>query len=308
MKADLPTQVPAGDRIFLDHVGWFVSDMEAVASRFMKLGLPMTPLTVHMNEHADGSRVPSGTANRCSMIRRGYLEVLVTVEGVDTPLTRQMNSGLSRYEGLHLVAFSVEDTTQAAERLQTAGFAPVPPVALRRPMPLDDGGEEVAEFSVLRTASDAMAEGRVQILSHGTPETVWQPSVTADENGFELLTGLLICSGDPKEAAERYARFTDRQATPQGDGFQIRLDRGEIVIQPEEACRAILPGLRIPGLPFMAGVAIRTADLKTSRSFFRKQGVPLLVDEPERVVVDQDAGAGSVFYVHEDGVDPFVVP
>lgn len=299
-------QTPAGDEIFLDHVGWFVPDMDMASEAFNRLGFPLTPFTVHMNEQPDGSRVPSGTANRCAMIQRGYLEVLTRVPEVESAITRQLDDGLSRYTGLHLIALTVADTVATTERLRQAGFAPEPPIALRRPMPLDEGGEGTAAFSVIRLPSDAMAEGRVQVLSQDTPDVVWQPSVTADENALDMLSGLLICAADPEEAANRYERFTGREKMPVGGGFDIALDRGRISIRTESEGGAVLPGLQVPDLPFIAAVSIRSADLVATRAYLAARDVPLLADEAGRIVVDPDAGMGAAFVFHDGGTEPFL--
>ena len=89
-------QVPGPGEIFLDHLGWFVPDIDHASLLFDKLGFLLTPYTVHMNEQPDGSRVPSGTANRCAMIQRGYLEILTRVPDVDSAITRQLDAGLAR--------------------------------------------------------------------------------------------------------------------------------------------------------------------------------------------------------------------
>lgn len=298
-------QTPQPGQIFLDHVGWFVPDMDAASVSFNRLGFPLTPFTVHMNEQPDGSRVPSGTANRCAMIRRGYLEVLTRVPEVESAITAQMDAGLARYTGLHLIAFTVGDTDAATVELRDAGFSPEPPIALRRPMPLDDGGEGTAAFSVIRLPSDAMAEGRVQVLSQDTPDVVWQPSVTADENALDMLSGLLICAEDPEEAANRYARFTGKPKVAQGRGYRIDLDRGCLSICDPDDCRRMLPGIEIPSMPFIAAVSIRSADIAATRAFLAAAGVLLLADMAECLIVSPEAGMGACFALHADGQDPF---
>ncbi len=308
MTAVTPSQTPRGTRIYLDHVGWFVRDMDQASVAFHRLGLPMTPLTVHHNALPDGTRVRSGTANRCAMIHRGYLEVLVRLEDIDSPLTREMKASCSRYEGLHLIAFSVADTEAAATRLQAAGFDPAPPVALRRPVALDDDGEAEAQFSVLRLASNPMPEGRVQILSHESPDAIWQPSVTASRNALQALSGVMIVTAAVDETAARYARFTGCAARPVGQNFRISLDRGEIVICTAESCETVLPGIHVPDLPFMAAVAIESGDIAATRFFLAEAGVPLLGDLPDRIIVHPDAGAGAAFVLHAPETDPFALP
>ena len=301
----MPPQLPSGGQIFLDHVGWFVPGMDAAAAAFGRLGLPMTPLTVHADERPGGGRAPSGTANRCAMIARGYLEVLTRVPGVDSPLARQMDAALARHAGLHLIAFSVADVEAASARLGAAGFDPLPPVALRRPMARDGGGAGTAAFSVLRLAGAAMPEGRIQILRHETPGLVWQPSVTASDNALDMLSGVLVCVADPEEAAARYALFAGRAAAPGGGRWRIALDRGEVAVCGPDACGAILPGVAPPGLPFMAAVAIRSRDVAATRAFLRSRGIRPLSDEPGRVVLSPDDGAGAAFVLHAADADPF---
>lgn len=307
--AGLPAQTPAGGEIFLDHVGWFVSDIDGAARRLGRLGFPTTPLTVHMNAGADGREAPSGTANRCAMIRRGYLELLTRTAGADTPLAAEVDAALARHEGLHLAALSVADTAAAARRLRRAGFEPAPPVALRRPMPLDSGGAATAGFSVLRLAPGAMPEGRVQILAQETPEVVWQPSVTAADNGAEALSGLLVCVADPGEAAGRFSRLAGRPARAGAGGcLRIALDRGEIALAGPEACRRILPGAAIPPPPAMAAVAVRSSAAGRTRAFLGARGVRALAGGPGRVVTRPEDGAGAAFVFHDAGADPFAAP
>lgn len=299
-------QTPGPGEIFLDHVGWFVPDMEAAAPKFEALGFPLTPFTVHMNEQPDGSRVPSGTANRCGMIRRGYLEVLTRVPEVESAITQQMDAGLARYTGLHLIAFTVSDTEATTTMLRENGFSPDPPVALRRPMPLDEGGEGTAAFSVIRLPNDAMVEGRVQVLSQDTPDVVWQPSVTADANGAAMLSGILICAADPDETAARYERFTGKDRQSHGDGFRIPLDRGEIAICTSEECVALIPAVEIPDLPFIAAVSIMSGDIVRTRAYLAEKDIQFA--GAERLVTDAAAGMGAHFVFHTPDLEPFALP
>ena len=85
----------------------------------------------------------------------------------------------------------------------------------------------MAAFTVCRTPADAMAEGRVQILSHLTEDLVWQPRWMDHENGIVGLRDVVIVPEDLDEAVDRYARFTE--ATParvSGDTVRLELARG----------------------------------------------------------------------------------
>jgi hypothetical protein len=184
-------QVPAPGEIFLDHVGWFLPSLTE-AEAFARLGFPLTPYTAHQNADPKGGLpVRSGTANRCAMLRLGYLEFLEAVPDLDTPLTRQHRAAVARYAGVHLLAFTVADAAVEAARLATAGFAPDPVVLLRRPT---DVGE--ARFSVVRTALERMPEGRIQTLVQETPDIVWQERFIARDNGIDALAGVVLDVAD----------------------------------------------------------------------------------------------------------------
>ena len=273
--------------------------MDEAGAAFARLGFPLTPLTVHRNEDEAGNRVPTGTANRCAMLGRGYLEILTDVEGLDTPFSRAHRAAVARYEGLHLIAFSVDDIEAAARRLDAEGFGPRPVANLRRPMPVDGGGEEEAGFSVLRVAPATMAEGRMQILRHETPEVVWQPSMIPRDNGVSGLTGVAICTEDPAEAAERYARFTGHA----GEGARIALDRGSLdFVTPAELARAI-PAARPPSLPFIAATVLESADVTTTRRYFEAAGVPVETLPDGAIAVPPEFAMGAWMVVHAAGTD-----
>ena len=274
--------------------------MDEASQAFGRLGFPLTPFIVHRNEDATGERVPTGTANRCAMLGRGYLEILTDVDGLDTPLSRAHRAAIARHEGLHLIAFAVDDTEAEARRLGAAGFRPGPVANLRRPMPLDGGGEGEAAFSVLRVPPGTMAEGRMQILRHETPDLVWQPSAIARENAISGLSGVVVCTADPAEAAARHARFTGRGAT---DG-RIALDRGRLDFVDPGGLARILPAARPPSLPFIAAAILESADIAATRRFVEAAGVPLTDLAESEIAIPPEFAMGAWMVVKEAGA-PF---
>lgn len=241
--------------------------------------------------------MPTGTANRCAMLGRGYLEILTDVDGLDTAFSRAHRAATARYEGLHLIAFAVDDIAAAAERLRDGGFAPRPVANLRRPMPLDSGGEGEGAFSVLRVPPGSMAEGRMQILRHETPDLVWQPSAIARDNAISGLSGVLVCTADPAEAAARHARFTGRAA----DGAGIALDRGRLDFVDPGGLARLLPGARPPGLPFIAAAILESADLAATRRFAETAGVPAAALPGGAIAIAPEFAMGAWLVVRAEG-------
>ncbi len=299
-------QTPAGDQIFLDHVGWFVPDMDAHAQAFERLGFVLTRFVAQTNaDPKGGPPVPAGTGNRCAMLKRGYLEFLSAVPGTDTPLSRQLNDALARYRGVHLIAFTVDDPLGAHARLAKEGFEPLDPVHLRRPLTLAGGGEAEVAFTVIRVPPGAMEEGRIQMLRQETPDLVWQENLIARDNGVSALAGVLICVEDPVAVADRYERFTGRQSTGDADYRVIALDRGRIGFVSRKALADVLPGVSVPDMPFVAAVALEAEDPAVIRTLCGENGIALLPGDDGTVRISPDSAGGAALVIcGEDAVWP----
>lgn len=259
------------DPVVLDHVGLFTGDMARAGGLLERLGFVLTPLTAQRNQTPEGAR-PAGAANRCAMLERGYVETLTAV--LDTPLARRLEAAVARYEGLHLLAFSCPDAEAAAARLAAQGFAPDPPVALRRPVEGEAGETAEAAFTVIRTPPEKMPEGRVQFLSHHTPELVWRRRWMRHGNGVEGLEAALVVSADPDEAAERYSRFTGGRlgATP-GGAREVALDRGALFFVASADADRVLPSEAARPEPWIAAMTLGSGDPARTGARFRAEGL-----------------------------------
>jgi hypothetical protein len=211
---------------------------------------------------------------------------------------RELRAGLARYTGLHLIAFTCADAEAESARLKAAGFEVQPTVKLRRPMPLDGGGEGTAAFSVVRLPPGAMPEGRVQLLTQDTPEVVWQPSVIARDNAIAALSGVVVVVDDPAEATRRYARYL---GLPMPSEATIRLARGAITFLNAAAYRAAAPGGRVPSLPFIAAAVLESRDLAATRAYFGRRGVRQAFDTGDALAVEPADAMGATIVVHAAG-------
>ncbi len=291
-------QTPEPGEIFLDHVGWYVPDIEHSGAAFERLGFTLTPFTPHTHESASGERTPSGTANRCAMIELGYLEILCAVPDLDTPLTAELQAGLERYTGLHLIAFTCADAASEHARIARAGFAPRPIVNLRRPLTADDGTEAMTAFSVIRLPPGEMTEGRIQMLTQETPDTVWQPSLIARDNAIDALSGVVVCTDDVADSAARFARLLGRAATGDGTAAEIALDRGRVSFVPPGSLTALIPGAAVPADPFIAAVVLRSHDIQASRDYLTSRG--LAIRETAGALMVDAMGASVVIHGHDE--------
>src|SRR6266849_825441 len=257
---EVDRRLPIGGEIFLDHVAHFVADPESASRALARAGFSPTPISVQVNpDPAGGPPQPTGTGNVTCMLDRGYLEVLFRT--ADTPLGRQFDAAMARYRGIHLAAFAVADASATHARLGQSGFRMRPLVAMQRPVGTA-AGEDIAAFTVVRVAPGEMSEGRIQVLTHLTEGTVWQPRWLIHPNGAVGLLDLVVAETDVEEAAGRFRRILDRDARANQFGPAFHLDRGRVQLVAAASLARLFPGLAIPDLPFMAAYAIAVTSLE----------------------------------------------
>lgn len=289
--------VPQGHEVYLDHVGLFVPDFDASPRRLEELGFSLTPFVAHMASTEPGvAATPSGTGNQCAIFRQGYLEMLGPT--VDTPLSRQLRAQLDRYPGWHLIAFAANHPEENHERIGRDGFRPLPLVRLARPVPTDSG-EETCRFSVIRVPPEVMPEGRIQIVTHHTPDLVWQPRYQHQPNGTVGLTGVLVCVDDPREAAERFCRFVGVEALEKTGTWEMGLQEGRVVFIEGGRFRERYPGRELPCTPYIAEVSMRTDDLAATRRYFDQAGIRYEAAGDAAVRVPGGDAMGASFLFHE---------
>lgn len=259
-------QLPSPGEVFLDHTAFFVPAMNAAANVLERCGFRLTRFTVQTNREG-GATVPSGTGNRCAMLRNGYLEVLTATH--DTPLSAQLKERIADHPGLHLAAFTSADAAAEHRRLAEAGFPTLPLVDMRRPV-----GDDFARFTIARVAHGTMPEGRAQFLTHHTEMLVWLPDMLDHPNGAEALSALWIAADDPVEPAARYANFTGRPPRRDGEVTSIVLDRGALRIATA-ACLRETFGLTPAGKrPCFAAAEIAVASLDALAARLDTSGLP----------------------------------
>lgn len=262
-QQEIDRRLPAGDEIFLDHVGHFVRDPEAASRALARCGFAPTPISIQVNPDPAGGTRPTGTGNVTAMLERGYLEILFKTS--DTPLSREFDAALNRHAGLHLAAFAVADAQSAHRRLAASGFPKRELVRMQRPVETESG-PATAAFTIARVAAPAMPEGRIQLLTHHTEQAVWQQRWLRHPNSAAALIDVVIAVADVAEAAQRFARFTGRPATRTSGGAVVRLDRGGVYLVNHDRATERLPEVAIATLPFMVGYALRVNSLAAAET------------------------------------------
>ncbi|HYC46703.1 MAG TPA: VOC family protein [Burkholderiales bacterium] len=282
----------------LDHVAHFVPEVEPASRALEALGFTLTPFSPQSHRlQPDGPLVPAGTGNRCVMFESGYLEFL-TPTG-DTPVADQLRAAIARYVGVHLIAFGTDDAAGDYARLARERFNPGAPVALQRPISTPSG-EGIARFTVVRVPPGTMAEGRIQYCQHHTRELVWQDRWMHHRNGAVALSGVMLCVGDPAEAAARYARYTGLPVTARGDSRLLATHRGTLAFLDTAAVERTL-GAVAPPLPWIAGYTLVTRDPAAARRCASEAAVGARVLDAQRVAVALPAALGGYVVFEPEG-------
>ena len=271
--AETDRQLPLGEEIFLDHVGHFVRDPQTASRALAQAGFAPTPVSVQTQpDPAGGAHRLTGTGNITAMLTRGYVEVLFKT--ADTPLGRELDTAMARYEGIHLVAFAVADAAGAHQRLRESGFRVRPLVDMQRPV--DTIGEPgTAAFTVARLEPGEMPEGRIQLLTHRTQHMVWQPRWLSHPNGAFGLASVTIAVSDLDAAARRFGRLTGRQARASSFGQTIELDRGRVDLVTGTTFSRMFPQVPIPSLPFIGAYGISVGSIRTVERILKPNGLAM---------------------------------
>jgi hypothetical protein len=242
----------------LDHIGLVGPDAAILYAEFERLGFQLTPLSRQSGRlRADGPVEPWGTANRCAMLRQGYLELLAIVDGA-LP-ANGLDRFLARYAGMHILALSIDNEEAALDRLRRAGIDLPGVLHLERQVDQADPASPIARFARL-PLPDA-PEGRIQLIRHLTPEAIWQERWLEHANRATALEAAILAVERPAETAARLSRLAGRPVIPDpAGGFALELGSGSVRILGPDTLGAVLPDLVPPVLPFMAGLVVRTAD------------------------------------------------
>jgi hypothetical protein len=298
--SEIDRQLPLGDEIFLDHVGHFVPDPQAASHALARAGFAPTPVSIQV----DPAGARTGTGNVCAMFTRGYIEVLFKT--ADTPLAGELDASMARYTGVHLAAFAVADAAAAHQRLGEVGFPLRPLVSMQRPVDTETG-KDTAAFTVARVERGAMAEGRIQMLTHRTEDAVWQKRWLTHPNGARALASVVIVVADVNEAAARFALFTGRPAMTIRSGQSVQLDRGRVDLVTRDAFEAALPEIAVAGLPFIGAYGVRVGSLKMVEATLREAGLTARVAGDTLVApFPAELGTGAWLFVESSDVSLFV--
>ena len=275
----------------LDHVGVVASDLDLAVRNYEAMGFALTPISHHSAARTPGGAPsPMGSANRCAMFRWGYLELVAIVD--PTLDAGPFPEFLSRYAGIHLVAFRTDDAASTAAELERREVALDGVFDLQRKVDTEDG-DAMLRISLVRPALEAISEARLSLVQHHTPENLWQPRYLDHPNGVTALSGAVLCVEDPPASADRFEKLLGVAAERQGEAFVLRCPNGRLSILSPDSLDDFLPGAQRLATPYVAGASVVCADLERAADILGASDVPF-VRVDGRISVPASAACGAV--------------
>jgi hypothetical protein len=203
----------------LHHLGIISHDLEAAVDQYERIGFVFAPLTIpRISLPAGGSPESIGAGNRCAIFRNNHLEVLGVVDqdrwNSITPEQRgpfDLDTSLSRYEGLHVLHLGTDDLEIVRARLQCNGLHPSEIRPFQRLVDTLDGPRMMRAKS-LHFPPGSNSEALVQIAQHETSELVLQPRFMR----HPFLAGFTVASD---------LTLTQMFLNARGIGFRMHDDR-----------------------------------------------------------------------------------
>jgi hypothetical protein len=291
---------PQGTELFLDHIAHWVPDADAAAEALRAMGFNLTPFSEQHQNDASGKLIPAGAGNRCVMLEQGYLEFLTPL--ADTPIGAELEAGISRYTGVHIGAFACADTQAGYAHMREVGIDMRPLAHLERQVQANDGTQATARFTVARPQPGQVAEGRVQLLTHHTPELLWQRRYVEHGNGVSALAGLVLGVTSVEEASARYRRLFQRQTISRPVGHTMRTEQGTLYLVTEQNARALLGDAPVPTAPCMVSYVLRCTNIEAFLSAALSGGAALASRARGAAVVRLPQALGaSIIAVEQDG-------
>jgi hypothetical protein len=175
-------------RLPIDHVVIPVVDLVTAGQAFEEAGFNVTPESRHSPA--------MGTANRCVVLERTYIELIGIV--VETAANATWRKVLETGPGIGGLAFRSEDIEATAVELRKREIKAEPVRHFSR-----EADEGELRFSVIRVDPRETPGLQCLFCQHHTQELLWQPGLMRHPNGASLMLELAL----PK--MDFLARFAD---------------------------------------------------------------------------------------------------
>lgn len=281
--------------IDLDHVGVGVRDLDAAATAYERLGFTLSPFARHAGAVEPGGPVVArATANRCAMLKGGYIELIAVVDP-NLP-SGGLDQRIAAREGIQIVAFGCEDPVATNRALVDAGFQARGTVYLERMVETPEG-PRLAKFDRVPVALSDMPEGNIFHIKHLTRDVIWQLPLLRHANRAVGLEEVWIHADDLDRAAARFKRFLDVEPRREAGARVFTLPRGRCAILDASGFAARGFSRPLPAAPSAVGIVVATSALDETAGHLGKTGIAFDRHEGRLHVAPADACGIALSFV-----------
>jgi len=248
----------------IDHCMIVVSDLDAAAARYRRLGFTLTPRGTHS--------AFMGTGNYCVMFHDDYLELLGILQPTDANAAR-MRALARDGEGLKEMALAGPSADAARDAFAAAGLDPLAPIEFSRPVKIG-GDTRDAKFRVTRLPFDKLPGLNLFMCQHYTRDVVWLPEYRRHANGVHGVAGLIVAAADPAAMAVPYAKLFGSRITAEGDGVSVGAGHARLRFVRREQLATLFPSVSFrSAAPFVAALELASDDPKKAAAHLAKEKV-----------------------------------
>jgi hypothetical protein len=292
-----------GDINVIHHPGLIARDIEATVGQYERLGFVFTPLSLHrIAIRPDEQPIYFGTGNRNAIFEHNFLEIVGVVDDHKwNQITKaqrgpfDLDERLRLYQGLHIMHFGADDIEVVRARFQREGIGCSNVARVQRAVDTP-AGEKVMQAVAFHFERGANPEALMQVAQHLTPEIALQPRYMRHGNGARLLTEVIVCSADPEQLAQKYARYAAREVRHRSGLYIVDLSLSRIVVVDPPGLDRMLPGYKPPVLPFLAGFTVATSNMAMARDVLKTNKIEAIRNDERWVVAPKDACGCAVIF------------
>ena len=256
--------------INLDHIGWWVDDIEASTREFEGRGFTVTRPASLLTGAATQSPQDEGQLSSHVMFQNTYLELTTVIGDSIPPHLLEYRDGSS----LKIIAFGCADADTKYNALLNLGWDVVAPGHSQRELGYGDRTAPV-RFRWFMAAPSQFPEVLVCVVQHLDRERLFDPVVSAHANGVRELTEVMLLTDDPQTALARYRPL--EAGADEATGWLS-------FVRPR-TLQAEFPAVKLPQLAdgsdcVPVGIVL-TADSRGETSWFPGPGGTIVVVETE---------------------------
>lgn len=265
----------------LDHAVIAVSDLDAAAQVFRRLGFALTP---------KGDLPEWAAFNHCAMFANDYIELLAA--GGEGPEAAQLTAFTAGRDGLMSVSLGSDDGAAAAEALRKAGLAVPVPRSLSRKL----GDGTTLMFSEMPLPADATPGVALRVVQHITAERERNPQWLDHPNGAVAIASVTAIVAEPPALTAAWdVVFGPHAAVLTDETVTVHTGRGLVYLTRPDELTQLHPEAELdelPPAPALVALAVKVADTGRAAAVLKANGVVFSRDREGTIRIPPSEACG----------------